>query len=125
MKTVKWSKNSKRAGNTLTEVVVSLAVLMLLAAMVSRSFLAGWQLTQAAVRRIQDMEALQEAVYLGEPVNRIRLNAGKDVYLEPEGKEMDPGNGQGGFYAEGTGLYRYEKEEKGSVLYRLEREKKK
>lgn len=104
----------------MTEVVVSFAVLMLLAVMVSRSFLAAWQMTLGAVKRVQDLEELKNAVCLAEAQTQTDLRGDGSLYFKAE-EESGEGAADG-FFAEGMVLYRYESEGNQIVLYRLERE---
>lgn len=109
-----------RAGSTMTEVMVSFAVLMLLAVMVSRSFLGAWQVTLGAVGRVQDLESLQNAVILDEPLDKTCLNTGVPFYFAPVKEKGEEETG--GFFAEGMELHRYEKEGNAAALYRIEQE---
>ena len=125
---MKWMRRNrslkgKQAGSTITEVVVSFAALMLLAAMAAQVFLTAWQLTLDAVSRVRQLEAVQEAVYLdkyGNMVKRSRLGTGNALYFALTGKSDE--GGADGFYLEGMAVYRYGTAKEDPALYRLEEE---
>ncbi len=81
----------KSKGNTMVEVIVSFAILTMLAAVFSNVFMTGSRAVVRAVRLMEEKEALYEAYHLGEGVQAERIGGGSIRFERVDGDGWEDG----------------------------------